>query len=251
MTDEQIKITFEHINEYWLEKGYKQCKKEWEEVLSVISEEKTDTQCINCDTYWKIPAMVNNIDNICPMCDTWCQPFLYNPLNRDSVLKYIHQSYHKYLFPIDLDSDPNSYIICRHTKGNVADTNIVSFVSIKNLYKYITNYLDFVVPDDFLASYNDYLAGKHVKNGHGMLFSKDYVDSFGNENMQYEIYRIDKNSKYAVVIFVNELNLIGSAKGYETNEEASEYMSEEYKRIYDDDVPKKDFIFGMIFDCNY
>ena len=38
-------------------------------------------------------------ENICPKCDTHCQPFLCNSVNWLSVLKYIDPKYHHYLIP--------------------------------------------------------------------------------------------------------------------------------------------------------
>jgi len=42
-------------------------------------------------------------DTICPMCDEYIQPFLCNPINYQSVLKYIDNKYHKYLLPNNID----------------------------------------------------------------------------------------------------------------------------------------------------
>jgi len=37
------------------------------------------------------------------MCDQISQPFLCNPINYQSVLKYIDNKYHKYLLPDNLN----------------------------------------------------------------------------------------------------------------------------------------------------
>jgi hypothetical protein len=252
MSAERIRTTFEHIKEYWPEKGYKQCKREWDNIQPLISKEATPYQCKNCSTYWKIEAMLNIIDNICPRCDTWCQPFLCNPINHESVLKYICPSYHKYLIPIDFSTDTNSYIVCRHSVSNISDLNILSFRTIQKVYKYVTKKMRFIAPTEFMKCYRDYLEGTHVKNGHNVLFSPDFVAEFQHKGSQYEIYRIDKDSKCAVAIFIHELSIIGSVRGHKKRDDSIAYMKDEYNKIYNEgDVPDDDFMFGMIFYCNY
>lgn len=89
--------TFTHIRNYWKEEEYKKCELEWKQIQTFISNEYTPYQCGRCNTYWKSVAFVNDHDNICPNCDTHCQPFLCNPINYDLVLKYIDPKYHHYL----------------------------------------------------------------------------------------------------------------------------------------------------------
>lgn len=99
---DKTKETFEHINNNWKEENYKTCYFEWSAIEQFISKEKTPYQCDNCNTYWTKLIYVNDYDNICPKCDTYCQPFLSNPINYPSVLKYINPIWHEYLLPIDL-----------------------------------------------------------------------------------------------------------------------------------------------------
>jgi len=89
--------TFTHIRNYWKEEEYKKCELEWKQIQTFISNEYTPNKCGRCNTYWKSVAFVNDHDNICPNCDTHCQPFLCNPINYDLVLKYIDPKYHHYL----------------------------------------------------------------------------------------------------------------------------------------------------------
>jgi hypothetical protein len=70
--------TFTHICNYWKEEEYKKCELEWKQIQTFISNEYTPYQCGRCNTYWKSVAFVNDHDNICPNCDTHCQPFLCN-----------------------------------------------------------------------------------------------------------------------------------------------------------------------------
>ncbi len=89
--------TFKHIRNYWKEEEYKKCELEWKQIQTFISNEYTPYQCGRCNTYWKSIAFVNDHENICPKCDTYCQPFLCNPINYDLVLKYIDPKYHHYI----------------------------------------------------------------------------------------------------------------------------------------------------------
>ena len=127
------------------------------------------------------------------------------------------------------------------------------------MYECIINYFKFIKSDEFLKSYNEYLNGLILKNGHNMLFSKDYVISFGHDDIRYELYRIDKNSNYVLVMFISEMNLIGSVKGFDTRDDALEQIKKEFKERFNSDVvindsnpnliQYEDIIFGMIFRC--
>jgi len=95
----KIKETFTHINNNWKEEDYKKCLLEWKKIQPFISKEATAYQCRNCDTFWTSIQFINDHENICPKCDTHCQPMLCNPVNWLSVLKYIDQKFHHYLIP--------------------------------------------------------------------------------------------------------------------------------------------------------
>ena len=97
-----IEETFKHVNRYWLESYYETCQEDWDKVKEFISKTKTNFQCGKCDTYWLNNKFVYQ-DTICPMCDQISQPFLCNPINYQSVLKYIDNKYHKYLLPDNLN----------------------------------------------------------------------------------------------------------------------------------------------------
>jgi len=101
MSSKQKKIqeTFQHIREYWKEEYYKTCSLEWKKIQPFISKEATAYQCCGCDTFWTSVQFINDHDNICPKCDTHCQPMLCNPVNWLSVLEYIDPKYHHYLIP--------------------------------------------------------------------------------------------------------------------------------------------------------
>jgi hypothetical protein len=96
---DKIKETFKHINDYWKEEEYRKCLVEWKQIQPFISKEETSYQCGNCNTYWISVQFINDHDNICPKCDTHCQPMLCNPINWISVLDYINPQYHHYLIP--------------------------------------------------------------------------------------------------------------------------------------------------------
>jgi len=96
---EKIKETFKHINDYWKEEEYRKCLVQWKQIQPFISKEETSYQCGNCNTYWISVQFINDHYNICPKCDTHCQPMLCNPINWISVLNYINPKYHHYLIP--------------------------------------------------------------------------------------------------------------------------------------------------------
>ena len=158
-----------------------------------------------------------------------------------------------------MNNDSNSYILCKHTVGNLLTTHTSFFPTFNDVYECIINNYKFIKSDDFLNSYNEYLNGLIVKNGHNMLFSKDYVFSFEHDDIRYELYRIDKNSNYGLVIFIAEMNLIGSVKGFDTHDNALKQMESEFKERFNSDVvindnnptliQYNDIIFGMIFRC--
>ena len=97
---EKIEETFKHISDNWKKEYYQTCELEWENIISFISKEPTPYQCSNCNTFWMKYGFLENITyNICPNCDTHCQPFLCNPINYIYVLQYINPKYHHYLIP--------------------------------------------------------------------------------------------------------------------------------------------------------
>jgi len=96
---DKIEETFQHIRDNWKEEYYKTCALEWKKIQPFISKEATAYQCGNCDTFWTSVQFINDHDNICPKCDTHCQPMLCNPVNWLSVLEYIDPKYHHYLIP--------------------------------------------------------------------------------------------------------------------------------------------------------
>lgn len=93
----RIRETFTHINAHWPEEEYKKCRKEWNDIKRFISGAPTPYHCGNCMSYWSGPQFVNDHYNICPNCDTWCQPFLCNPINHASVEAYISPDKHEHL----------------------------------------------------------------------------------------------------------------------------------------------------------
>jgi len=96
---DKIEETFQHISKYWKEEDYKKCALEWKKIQPFISKEATQYQCGGCDTFWTSVQYINDHENICPKCDTHCQPMLCNPINWISVLEYIDPKYHHYLIP--------------------------------------------------------------------------------------------------------------------------------------------------------
>ena len=261
--ENQMKEAFTSIRDDWTEEHYSQCRPVWEKIKSFISKEPTQYYCSNCETYWTKVKYINDHLNICPKCDTYWEPFLCNPINYSSVLEYIDPKYHHYLIDVyekHFVNDSNSYLLCRYKIGNILEMNTIFFLTINDTYKYIIDNFNMIKPDDFYDSYLNYINGTHVKNGHNMLFSEDYVFSFEHKNYAYELYRIDKNSKYALLIFNIGMNLIGSIEGFDEHEDAVKQMKKVYIETFDDDInifdddnieliQHNDTIFAMIFKC--
>ncbi len=101
MSSKQKKIeeTFRHVRDNWKEEHYKKCALEWKQIQPFMSKELAQYQCGGCDTYWTSIQYINDHENICPKCDTHCQPMLCNPVNWLFVLEYIDPKYHHYLIP--------------------------------------------------------------------------------------------------------------------------------------------------------
>lgn len=70
-----------------------------------------------CDIYWISVQYINDHQNICPKCDTYCQPMLSNPLNWIWLLKYFNPKYHYYLIPKHNDINPIPFL--EHIKYDI------------------------------------------------------------------------------------------------------------------------------------
>ena len=77
----KIEETFKHINDNWKEEAYRKCLVEWKQIQPFMSKEQTPYHCNGCNTYWTSVQFINDHENICPNCDTHCQPFLCNSIN--------------------------------------------------------------------------------------------------------------------------------------------------------------------------
>ena len=105
MTSEQIKQTFEHINNKWNKEQYESSYANWIEIQHFIVYEPdltTDTKCNNCDTYWSDKKYISVQNNICHACDTYDVPFLCNPINYQYVVFYINSKWYEYILPSGL-----------------------------------------------------------------------------------------------------------------------------------------------------
>ena len=127
--------------------------------------------------------------------------------------------------------DSNSYLLCRWSIHNIKEMNVKFFPTIND---YTNNIGVEIQPNDFFHQYWKYRNGTHVKNGHNMLFSKDYVFSVEHDGYAYELYRIDTNSKYALLTFNIGMNLIGSVDGFEKHAGCVDQMRTEYMETFGD-----------------
>jgi len=92
------KECFEFIAKNWTEEMYKKEKERYNKICSRILSNETETSktCYRCKTIWDNKNMVSNWHG-CSQCDKTAQPCLSNPINKESVLKYIPKQHHRYL----------------------------------------------------------------------------------------------------------------------------------------------------------
>jgi hypothetical protein len=154
--------------------------------------------------------------------------------------------------------DNHGYILCKYNSNNLLETNVCFFLSIDDVYKYFSNKFNFIEEEELKESYLNYLNGDHFRNGHCMLFPKNYVFSFEYENNLYELYAINENSEYVLLTIEMGTELIGSIKGFSTYKDALKQMKEYYYEVFDDEIkdisnvliiPYNNSVFAMIFNC--
>lgn len=97
MDNDKTRLCFKHINDNWKDEYFYSCIDKWNKIKTFIVEDGS-FQC-KCGTFWSDSKFILE-SYCCPKCDNNIQPFLSNPLNRDSVIKYIDRKYWKYIFPI-------------------------------------------------------------------------------------------------------------------------------------------------------
>ena len=162
MTTYKIEETFKHINEYWTEEEYKKCYIEWEEIKKYIitNSHNNDSKCEkficnNCNTIWCDKKFI--YESICCACDTHCQPYLCNPINYKSILKYINPIWHNYLLPLDIHYCQSCYTF------NLPKDNYCDYCD--------KSYCDNCLPDEISFHKCDscgrkwcYYNGKHIDN---------------------------------------------------------------------------------------
>jgi len=90
---------FKFVNDNWPDEYYKNCIEEWDSIKSFIDEKDNHNKC-KCGTSWKHDRYLCKIEEVCPACDKYIQPFLSNPLNSDYVVSYIDRKHWKHIFPI-------------------------------------------------------------------------------------------------------------------------------------------------------
>jgi hypothetical protein len=130
---------------------------------------------------------------------------------------------------------------------------------IDDVSDYLTNKFYFIHKEEFQQSYLDYQSGKYFENGQNMLVPKNYVFSFSYGDDLYELYAIDKNSKYTLLTFNIDTKLIGCVEYFNNHEDALEQMKKNYSEIFDEEmtntseiltIPHNGSVFGMVFKCN-
>lgn len=189
---EKIEETFIHIRNYWKEEEYKKCKLEWDQIQPFITNYCTPYQCSNCNTYWKHITFVNDIDNICPNCDVSCQPFLCNPINYDSVLKYIDPKHHDYLIVYDNFDNKNINIVAHNILTNELYIPKEKYIKLFQLDKVPYDFPTLQIDDDgiFTGDTNDYDIFNTFK-----LYNNNYQYELENPDIKIENFIIDNKIK--------------------------------------------------------
>jgi len=177
--------TFTHIRNYWKEEEYKKCELEWKQIQTFISNEYTPYQCGRCNTYWKSVAFVNDHDNICPNCDTQCQPFLCNPINYDMVLKYIDPKYHHYLINDYLNENIETF--GRHILKNESSIPKEQYIQLFQLDKLPYDFPSLKTDDEGIFT--------------GEIDEYDLFDTFklNNGSYQYELKNPDTEIEQFII----------------------------------------------------
>lgn len=214
---DKIKETFTHINDNWKEEGYRKCLVEWKQIQPFMSKEQTPYHCNGCNTYWTSVQFINDHENICPNCDTHCQPFLCNSINWISVLKYIDPKFYHYLIPkhniIDIayfldyikdDITDNIRLIdinfTDFLNGLTLKTLNIEYIGFyeektKNAYFYVKN------PDKYKCNvlYNSWLMFMDINNKHDININIYAVD----HGLFYKEDEYETDSKYFYKYLMN------------------------------------------------
>ena len=213
----KIEETFKHINDNWKEEAYRKCLVEWKQIQPFMSKEQTPYHCNGCNTYWTSVQFINDHDNICPNCDTHCQPFLCNSINWISVLKYIDPKFYHYLIPkhhiIDIayfldyikdDIIDNIRLIdvnfTDFLNGLTLKTLNIEYIGFyeektKNAYFYVKN------PDKYKCNilYNSWLLFMNIDNKHDINIDIYAVD----HGLFYKEDEYETDSKYFYKYLMN------------------------------------------------
>lgn len=176
----------------------------------------------------------------------------------NNIINNYKNNYNNYFY-----NDKNNYILCKWEINNISKMNIMTFLTINDAYIYIINSFNNIInQEDFYNNYNYYKNIYQIANGDYLLCSNDYVFEFQYENYYYELYRIDNDSKYVLLTFNIDLNLISSVKGYINNTDIINKIKKLYintfnKEISNSDkciihnnielIKRDDIIFAMIF----
>lgn len=94
-TNKKIENCYQHIANYWKPDYYQKCKQEWLNIQKFIIPKNSSfgVLCV-CGTRWEDKKFISTEYCVCGICDTYIQPYLSNPRNKEYVLKYIPKEYH-------------------------------------------------------------------------------------------------------------------------------------------------------------
>lgn len=112
------------------------------------------------------------------------------------------------------ENDFDSYVLCRYNTKNLIDTQTAYYISIKDIFEYVVSVCK-QNKDEFIK--------KYLSHQSGCIFNFEYEQNI------YELYKIEKNSAYVLIIFDLETDLINSVKGFGDEESALKNMKKQLK----------------------
>lgn len=151
-----------NIVETWTEKDFEDSIKKWDDVQKNIVNKKSgifsSNVCKTCNIEWNDKSWIrrehiilknifwiNCVDfihvlDICPNCDCCIEPFLSNPINKEYILRYIPQIYHRYILPLQYHSYEIGFDDGKNYGLTKVVTNSINFKTAIHLTSKLDNY---------------------------------------------------------------------------------------------------------------
>jgi hypothetical protein len=132
-------------------------------------------------------------------------------------------------------NDSNSYVLCKYNTKNLIGTQIAFYISIEDTFEYIIS--------TYKQKENDFYK-KYMLHQDGCVFNFEYEQNI------YELYKVEKNSNYVLIIFDLETNLINFVEGFNNEKNALKNMKKQFENISKTYELQKKFEQNIIFNDN-